>query len=109
MITATLKFAGKDIYKGFTVEGHSGSAPKGKDIVCAAVSAIVQTALIGIDEVAHLDKTYSISDGFVNCVLPENTGEDNYCRAQTIIRVMHLGLISIAQQYNDFVRIKEER
>ena len=109
MITATLKFADKDRYKGFAVEGHSGSAPKGRDIVCAAVSAIVQTALIGLDEEAHMNGTYSISDGFVNCSLPQNTDDDGYCKAQTIIRVMHLGLISIAQQYHDFVRIKEER
>ena len=108
MIVAVLDITENGTYTGFTVKGHSGSAPKGKDIVCAAVSAIVQTALIGIDEVADIHDAYSISDGFIKCVLPENADAEGFSKAQTIIRVMHLGLQSIAQQYHDFVRIKED-
>ena len=109
MITATLKSTADGYYKGFTVKGHSGSAPAGKDIICAAVSAIVQTALIGLDEVALIKNSYEISDGYIKCILPENVNDKSFDKAQTIIRVMHLGLISIAEQYHDFVRINEER
>lgn len=34
--------------KGFTAHGHAETAPRGQDIVCAAVSAITQTALTGL-------------------------------------------------------------
>lgn len=34
------------------VSGHAGHAAYGEDIVCAAVSAIVQTALLGLEAVA---------------------------------------------------------
>ena len=33
---------------GFIVEGHADYAEEGSDIVCAAVSALTQTALLGI-------------------------------------------------------------
>ena len=33
---------------GFEAKGHSGYAEAGEDIVCAAVSAVMQTAVIGI-------------------------------------------------------------
>ena len=108
MITATLKFADNGLYCGFKVKGHSGSAPKGHDIICAAVSAIVQTALIGLDEVALIKDSYVISDGLVECNLPDASDNDSLNKAQIIINVMHLGLISIAEQYHDFVRINEE-
>jgi uncharacterized protein YsxB (DUF464 family) len=34
------------------VKGHAGYAPHGQDIVCAAVSAIVQTAVLGLESIA---------------------------------------------------------
>ena len=35
---------------GITIQGHAGYAPIGQDIVCAAVSALVQTFIASIDE-----------------------------------------------------------
>ncbi len=108
MITAILKSDSSGNYSGFEVKGHSGSAPRGKDIVCAAVSAIVQAALIGLDEVADVKDTYTVSDGYIKCTLPKNLCEDKAVRVQTIVKTMHLGVLSIAEQYQDFVRIKED-
>lgn len=34
------------------VKGHAGYAPHGQDIVCAAVSAILQTAVLGLESIA---------------------------------------------------------
>lgn len=36
-----------------TITGHAGAAPKGQDIVCAWVSAVYQTALLGLEAVAN--------------------------------------------------------
>lgn len=33
--------------------GHAQAAPKGQDIVCAAVSAILETARLGLEAVAE--------------------------------------------------------
>jgi hypothetical protein len=33
-------------------DGHANAAPHGQDIVCAAVSAILQTAALGLEAIA---------------------------------------------------------
>lgn len=35
-------------YNRITVHGHAGSAEEGKDLVCAAVSALVLTAVVNV-------------------------------------------------------------
>lgn len=42
-----------DGYKfiGYNIFGHANFAPKGKDIVCSAVSSIAQTAILGLNEI----------------------------------------------------------
>ena len=40
-----------DFYSGFSVEGHSGHAPAGEDIICAAVSAAVGLAECALTDV----------------------------------------------------------
>lgn len=40
---------------GFEIEGHAGYAPKGSDIICAAVSALSQTCRISIKYTAEYE------------------------------------------------------
>ena len=65
MITVTI------CKSGFTVEGHADFKPKGEDIVCAAVSVLTQTALLGLGKYIP-DTDYTIDDtGYLTCTLPE--------------------------------------
>jgi uncharacterized protein YsxB (DUF464 family) len=45
------------------VSGHAGHAPPGQDIVCAGVSALVQTLLASIDSLAGDKIKYVVSPG----------------------------------------------
>jgi uncharacterized protein YsxB (DUF464 family) len=45
-------------YMKIEVKGHANYAEHGKDIVCAAVSAIMQTALLGLHSVAETYPEY---------------------------------------------------
>jgi uncharacterized protein len=47
------------------IEGHADSAPKGWDIVCAAISAIYQTALLGFAACAKQYSSYVTFEGDV--------------------------------------------
>ena len=57
---------------GFEVSGHSGYSERGKDIVCAAVSAIVQTAVIGLTEVLGIKVDYRQKAGEARCIIPKS-------------------------------------
>ena len=49
----------KLIYQGHTLtgiesRGHSGYSLRGSDIVCAAVSTIMQMLILGLEDIAHV-------------------------------------------------------
>ena len=60
MITITMHRDKEYRYTGFTISGHADYAEEGSDIVCAAVSALSQTALLGLMEYASKDVPYEV-------------------------------------------------
>ena len=44
MIQIEIRLDQRGALLGFTVSGHAGSAPKGEDLVCAAVTVLFRTA-----------------------------------------------------------------
>lgn len=82
------------IFYGFKVTGHVGFDVKGKDVVCAAISALTQSSVIGLKDVMKLNVDYSIKDGFVECKIIES----NEC-AQNMIKTLHDALLQLSKQY----------
>ena len=76
---------------GYTVAGHSGTAKRGHDIVCAGVSALTQSALLGIMEHLHRTVDYDIASGNLRVRLSEPPDE----RSEAILRTMWMGLAEI--------------
>ncbi|NMB11604.1 MAG: ribosomal-processing cysteine protease Prp [Firmicutes bacterium] len=92
------------IYK-FAAEGHSGFAPHGEDIVCAAVSVLLQTAVLGLQEVAGIKPQVVVGDGHLVCHLSaEETGN---AAVHTILQTMLLGLQAIQAEYGGYVSVKQ--
>ena len=50
---------------GVTIEGHAGYAEAGQDIVCAGVSAIVQTLIQSVEDLTTDVIEYTMQPGFV--------------------------------------------
>ena len=84
--------------------GHAKAGPYGEDIVCAAISMLSQTSLLGLPEVAKQSMEYRIEDGELDILLSEPITE----RGQTILETMLLGIKNVANQYSDFVRVSEQ-
>lgn len=91
----------------FKVLGHSDYAEEGKDIVCAAVSAIVQTAAMGINDIADIDMEYSQEEGHVSLSLPKDLSPQQARDAHVILETMLIGIKSIELQYSSFVYIRD--
>ena len=51
---------------GMTIEGHAGYADAGQDIVCAGVSAIVQTLIQSVEDLTVDTIDYTMQPGFVD-------------------------------------------
>lgn len=106
MITVEIERDSSESICGFSVRGHSGTAPRGQDIVCAGVSALTQTAVLGLNR--HLkreDLQLTIKPGLM--VLAVQGATDPLTDA--ILETMLLGLNEIAKSSSDSVRILEHR
>lgn len=94
----------------FVAHGHAGFDDWGKDIVCAAVSALTFAAVNGLIVHAQLqpDLRADEKSGFFCCRLhPDMLRGEAGIKAQAILETMVTGLEEIAKLYSDHVEVKE--
>lgn len=85
-------------------KGHSGYAEAGQDIVCSAVSTIMQTTLNGLREVVKAKVDYQIDENipFLRISVEAEDG-----KAQILMKTAYLALKQIANDYKKYIKIKE--
>ncbi len=84
-------------------EGHSGLAESGNDVLCAAVSAIVQTAYMALVDLD--DGTgYKRSHGKFEFDVPEGKAAHD---SDVIIRAMYIGLKDLSSGYPQNLKLEE--
>lgn len=85
---------------GFFVSGHAGYAEPGQDIVCAAISALLQVLIRSVEELTG-DK--------IKCVISAGNAVIQYTdlseRGQLLIKSFFIGCDMIAAEYPANVRI----
>ncbi|HKM43078.1 MAG TPA: ribosomal-processing cysteine protease Prp [Limnochordia bacterium] len=96
-------------WQGFRAHGHTGFAGHGEDIVCAAVSVLTQTAVLGLREVLAIDCLVQTDEreGSLLCLLPDELSENDWNQAQLILNVLYVGLLATEKEYGDHVSVKE--
>ena len=82
------------------MNGHSGYAENGKDIVCAGVSSLVYAALNSFESIEK--DRISIDDGMLKLNLRGKKVSDH---DQIVLEVMLNGFSMIASQYKKNVKI----
>lgn len=89
-------------------EGHSGYAEEGSDIVCSAVSSLVQTAVLGLFGVAAVNPEFTVDEerGYLGCFLPENMSARARHDSDVILETMILGISDLCTEFSDFVRME---
>lgn len=105
MITVTVRRDEAGRVDGFRMQGHANFADYGEDIVCAAVSAIAQTAVQGLVRLTDANVEVEQSSGWLLCELKDGTHAGE--AATAILETMLLGLGAIAGQYPRQVEIRE--
>lgn len=90
--------------RGVLVTGHGGGSA-GSDIVCAAVSAVTETALAGM---LHYDSEgidWEMREGFISIQLRDSADET----LDTILNTMIIGLRQIAKEHPEGIRLRSEQ
>ena len=112
MINAVLYREGKNM-TGCRLEGHSGWANAGEDIVCAAASILGCTCVNALESVCGVVPEiteYDEQKGVLAFELPEMTEAENE-KAQILMKALKQGLSDLADAYpqNVTLSIKERR
>jgi len=91
-----------------TLNGHAGYDVQGRDIVCAAVSAVTNMALIGLGEKLKLDLKFEKSDGgYLKVELPEDISSDDMLVAQFLLESLVTEYLDIESNYGKYILVKE--
>lgn len=106
MIRVQVKRQGNNEIISFAVKGHAGYAPHGEDIVCAAVSALVQTTVLGIAENIGLEPEVTVKDGYLGCELPAMNEKEKEL-VYLLVEVMLTGLREIKKQYPKYLYLDD--
>lgn len=82
------------------VEGHAGYGPPGNDIVCAAVSTLLQNTAKSISDLTsdHVEYLFESGKGSVKY-------KDLSDKGKLLIDSFFIGLCMIADAYPDYVRL----
>ena len=100
-------FTENDRIKGFSVSGHSGYSEAGTDIVCAAISAVVTMAEATINDVCGAKAKVRVKeeDARITLTLPNSCDEEE--SVQAVLSGMMLTLISLREDYPDYIEVLE--
>ena len=101
MIRAEVRREGGEI-RYLRVRGHADAGPAGHDLVCAAVSAVVQTALLGLRETDPAAPPGEIHDGDVRW---QGTATE---AGQAILAACVVGLKDIARSHSGSLSLREK-
>ena len=96
--------------KIFEVEcdGHTNYGEKGEDIVCASLSSIVQTAVLGLLMIAELELEMKRDDeqGYLKFTLPEKLDDKQDIQAAAILDTMLCGISDLYESFSDYIELE---
>ena len=92
---------------GFTVSGHSGYEERGKDIVCAYVTAVGTMAEATINDVCGAKAKVRVGEdeARITLKLPKSCDEEE--SVQAVLAGMMLTLCSMRDDYPDYIEVLE--
>jgi uncharacterized protein YsxB (DUF464 family) len=97
VITITVRAARSRVAE-LVVTGHAGQAPAGSDVVCAGVSALVETLRIGLEQVVP-GGTADVRPGRARFTFGEDPAQ------QAVVATIVAGLADLARTYPEWIRM----
>ena len=90
--------------------GHSGYAEQGQDIVCSAVSTLMESMANGLTEVVKANAKIVVDEEMPHLSVSLNETDIEKCKnAQVLMQTTALSLKEVAKGYSKFIKIKEKQ
>jgi uncharacterized protein YsxB (DUF464 family) len=106
VVTVRIRRDSRSRLSSFLATGHAGWAESGRDLACAAVSVVLQTAWVGLSEVARVKVTGMRRSGRVALSWPASSRSRPHVRA--IVETAARSVEYLAVQYPDHIKVVVE-
>lgn len=89
-------------------DGHTSYGVSGEDIVCSALSSIVQTAVLGVMFVAGVNAKLVRDEkrGFLSFEIPNNLPSSQQHDVGVILDTMLCGISDLREGFSDFIELE---
>ena len=94
---------------GFDMRGHSGYAPQGEDLVCAALTSAVRLTECAVNDVLGLEASVKVreTDASVSLKVPNGLGQTNEKVCQTLLAALLVHCVQLAEEYPENISVME--
>ena len=100
----------KQTLKTIEATGHSGYAESGSDIVCSAVSVLLQNLANGLTEIVKAEAKVIVDEDIPHLSVTVTEKDKEKCKyAQILMQTTLLSLKEVANGYSKFIKIKEKQ
>ena len=98
----------KDHIIRFVCDGHTNYGVSGEDIVCSALSSIVQTAVLGVLIVAGVNGKLKRDEnkGYLEFILPKDLTDEQRQDVDVILNTMLCGISDLREGFSDFIELE---
>ena len=108
MTTITFRSQGSRI-TGFDVQGHSGYAEAGADMVCAAITSAVRLVETTVNDVLGLAASRQTeSDASISLRLPGSLGQTAESTCQALLTGMMVYFAQLHDEYPEHIEVLED-
>lgn len=89
-------------------DGHTSYGAKGEDIVCSALSSVVQTAALGLLNVAKVNIKMERNEkkGYLKIIIPDNLSPEKQKEVDIITNTMLCGVSDLYEGFSDFIDLE---
>ena len=94
---------------GLEMKGHSGYAPQGEDIVCAALTSAVRLTECAVNDVLGLEASVKVrdKDASISLKLPKALDSDSESVCQTPLAALLVHCVQLAEEYPENITVLE--
>lgn len=95
-------------YISFECSGHTGYGEYGNDVLCAAISAITQSCLVGLSKVLGIKPNVKKDDdsGYLKIELPSDLDKDTFAKASMLIAVVYESIKDLKSGYSKYISME---
>ncbi len=101
-------FKNDNNFVGFECSGHTGYDEYGKDVLCATISGISQSVVLGLTKVLNLSIEIKRDDkkGHLKVELPKNISLEKMQSAQVLICTLYESINDLMIGYSSYISME---